>query len=305
MPSITGACCAILVSSALVLSIPAHGQEASPVVQSAAASPAEYENNTDGLRRLLQDMIAASRAGENAKLAAMIKETEIPNYEKWFVATFGQEKGESWAGPYGRNLHDQEGHFEQLINRLTGHSGGVSVEKLDTTKRYDTLTGPLDEYLADWVPARWEKDAETEHIGYFFFVDGKFRWDSTVVFIAISRLRGRWNAPSREVSKAQSESQRINNAAAPGSYPTCIYCPSPEYTKDALKAKFEGAVQLSVIVQADGTPTDAKVVKGSGFASLDQKSVETLMRWRFKPAVDRNGDPVPYLTAVSMSYHHF
>ena len=38
----------------------------------------------------------------------MIRDMEIPNYENWFTTTFGQEKGESWAEPYGELLQKNQ-----------------------------------------------------------------------------------------------------------------------------------------------------------------------------------------------------
>jgi TonB family protein len=56
-------------------------------------------------------------------------------------------------------------------------------------------------------------------------------------------------------------------------------------------------------VQADGTVIYIEVVKSSNVPSFDEKAVETLRQWRFKPAMDRDGNPVPYATSVEVTFH--
>ena len=46
-------------------------------------------------------MLDVSKKGDKEQLQSLIRELEIPNYEGWFTKNFGQEKGESWAEPYG------------------------------------------------------------------------------------------------------------------------------------------------------------------------------------------------------------
>jgi len=64
----------------------------------------------------------------------------------------------------------------------------------------------------------------------------------------------------------------------------------PEYTKEALDARIEGPVVLSLVIGADGVPSDIKVVRGLGMG-LDEKAVQCLRRWRFAPAT-KFGEPV-------------
>jgi len=49
-------------------------------------------------------MLGIAKKGDLEQLRSMIREMEIPDYESWFTKNFGQEKGESWAEPYGRWL---------------------------------------------------------------------------------------------------------------------------------------------------------------------------------------------------------
>jgi protein TonB len=64
----------------------------------------------------------------------------------------------------------------------------------------------------------------------------------------------------------------------------------PEYTKEARDAKIEGVVILSLVIGADGVPSDIKLVRGLG-KGLDEKAVECLQQWRFIPATNHS-EPV-------------
>jgi TonB family protein len=54
------------------------------------------------------------------------------------------------------------------------------------------------------------------------------------------------------------------------------------------KAKYSGTVSLIIIVDASGDVTDAQVIKPAGLG-LDEKAVETVRTWRFKPAIRKWG----------------
>lgn len=84
-------------------------------------------------------------------------------------------------------------------------------------------------------------------------------------------------------------------------YPSCLYCPEPQNTEDARKANFQGIVVLQIIVQADGHATNIQVVKGAGLG-LDEKAIEAVRAWRFKPAVGPDGRPVATITPINVNF---
>ena len=87
------------------------------------------------------------------------------------------------------------------------------------------------------------------------------------------------------------------------SEPIPIYKPDPAYSEEARKAKYQGTVVLWIIVDASGAVTDCRVVKPLGLG-LDEKAVETVRTWKFKPAM-RNGTPVPVRVMVEVSFRLF
>ena len=86
--------------------------------------------------------------------------------------------------------------------------------------------------------------------------------------------------------------------------PSCIYCPDPPYSDEARKAKYQGVVVVMVIVTADGRAADVKVIKSPGLG-LDEKTVETVKQWRFKPAVGPGGKALTVQVPIEVTFRLF
>jgi protein TonB len=66
----------------------------------------------------------------------------------------------------------------------------------------------------------------------------------------------------------------------------------PEYPPSSRRAGEAGTVTLQALVQADGRPSEVKIVKSSGFDKLDEAAVKEVQRnWRFVPGKE-DGKPV-------------
>ena len=85
------------------------------------------------------------------------------------------------------------------------------------------------------------------------------------------------------------------------SAPACIYCPDPEYSEEARKAKYQGLVVLWAIVDETGRMRDIRVQKGLGMG-LDEEAVRAAQNWRFKPA-ERFGKSVPVAMAIEVRFN--
>jgi protein TonB len=82
--------------------------------------------------------------------------------------------------------------------------------------------------------------------------------------------------------------------------PEVLYDPDPNYSEEAHKAKLQGTVVLSVVVGTDGRTQDIRVQHSLGM-SLDEKAVEAVGRWRFKPAT-KNGQPVAVQLSIEVNF---
>lgn len=83
--------------------------------------------------------------------------------------------------------------------------------------------------------------------------------------------------------------------------PQVIYGPEPGFSDEARKAKQQGTVQLLVVVGKDGRTSNIRVSQSLGMG-LDEKAVEAVSHWRFRPAT-LNGKPVATEIAVEVDFH--
>ena len=84
-------------------------------------------------------------------------------------------------------------------------------------------------------------------------------------------------------------------------YPSCEYCPQPKYSEEARKAKYQGTVVLQAVITPDGRATEIQVVKGPGLG-LEEKAVEAVKQWRFKPANGPTGKPVAVVVPIEVTF---
>ena len=86
--------------------------------------------------------------------------------------------------------------------------------------------------------------------------------------------------------------------------PVCIYCPDPQYSEEARKAKFQGTVVLQVIITADGRASNISISKGVGLG-LEEKAIEAVRGWKFKPAIGPSGKPVAVIVPIEVIFRLF
>ena len=80
-----------------------------------------------------------------------------------------------------------------------------------------------------------------------------------------------------------------------------IYQVDPEFSEDARKARFQGVVVLMIEIGVDGRAHNPKVVEAAGLG-LDEKAIEAVEQWRFRPA--RRGTTPLLTTARVVVYFH-
>jgi len=85
------------------------------------------------------------------------------------------------------------------------------------------------------------------------------------------------------------------------SAPRVLENPSPDYSEEARKAKYQGTVVLWLIVDSNGKPRDVRVARSLGMG-LDQKAIEAVRLWKFQPAL-KDGTPVAVQINVEVNFH--
>jgi len=83
--------------------------------------------------------------------------------------------------------------------------------------------------------------------------------------------------------------------------PVCLYCPPPEFSDEARKAKYQGVVTLEVTITSDGRVIDPVVVRGPGLG-LDEKAIEGVKKWKMRPALGPGGKPVTCRAPIEVTF---
>src|SRR5580704_1515177 len=86
------------------------------------------------------------------------------------------------------------------------------------------------------------------------------------------------------------------------SYPACIHCPQAQFTDAALRAKITGTVTLSVVIGADGEAHRISVQRALP-CGLDQRAIEAIKDWSFRPATGPDGKPTAVNQTIEVTFH--
>ncbi len=87
------------------------------------------------------------------------------------------------------------------------------------------------------------------------------------------------------------------------STPKIIFSVDPEFSDEARRAKYQGIVVISLIVDAQGNPQHVRVIRNLGMG-LDEKAVEAVKQYKFKPAL-MQGKPVPVEINIEVNFQLF
>jgi periplasmic protein TonB len=86
------------------------------------------------------------------------------------------------------------------------------------------------------------------------------------------------------------------------SLPKVLFEKKPAYTADAMRAKVQGTVWLECVVMPDGSVGDIKIVRSlDSVFGLDQEAIKAARLWKFVPGM-RNGEPVPVLITIELTF---
>lgn len=83
--------------------------------------------------------------------------------------------------------------------------------------------------------------------------------------------------------------------------PNYLDNPIPMYPLRARKKGHEGTVILDITVSPNGEPTQIKILKSSGYNSLDQSAKQSVMQWTFISA-KKNNRPIEANVEVPITF---
>jgi TonB family protein len=103
-----------------------------------------------------------------------------------------------------------------------------------------------------------------------------------------------------EASTGQGPERLVGHIGKGVTPPKVIVQKDPEFSESARIAKYQGTVMLALVVDKTGQVRKIRVQRPLGFG-LDQKAVETVSGWKFKPAA-RDGEPVDVEIMVETTF---
>lgn len=74
-----------------------------------------------------------------------------------------------------------------------------------------------------------------------------------------------------------------------------------DYPKASLMNEEQGTTSMSFLIGVDGSVSDSKLDKSSGFKGLDKAAIKSLSACKFKPG-SKDGAPAPTWTKVDYAW---
>ncbi len=260
---------------------PAQEKAATPAPAQIALS---YPDSPDGLRQMLQELFAAMRQKDGAKLEAFRKNMILPDYANWFVRAFGEQDGPKLAALYAKEVAEWDSHLDDIFDpaaRLKKRQ--IEVRRVEPAQKgplHDVVVAlkePASFYAARIVDSR---DLSAPRLGYYFYVSGNFRFVDAAVLSALSSIKPYRIPVGTNVAVA-----------------TLIRQVNPVLPQD-LK-KMQGTVVVKIVIGVDGTVNNVMLVSGPPL--LFPPAMEALRQWRFRPTL-LDSWPVEVETTLSISF---
>jgi TonB family protein len=83
--------------------------------------------------------------------------------------------------------------------------------------------------------------------------------------------------------------------------PVLIHSVEAEFSDEARRAKYQGVCLISLIVDSQGNPQNIRVVRALGMG-LDEKAIEAIRQYKFKPAMKDGRTPVPVMITIEVDF---
>ncbi len=85
------------------------------------------------------------------------------------------------------------------------------------------------------------------------------------------------------------------------SAPVPIFQPEAEFSDEARRAKYQGVCLVGLIVDAQGNPQNVHIIRALGMG-LDEKALEAVRKYKFKPAMKNGRMPVPVPITIEVNF---
>jgi len=85
------------------------------------------------------------------------------------------------------------------------------------------------------------------------------------------------------------------------SAPVVIHSVEAEFSDEARRAKYQGVCLISLIVDSQGNPQNIRIARALGMG-LDEKAIEAIRQYKFKPAMKDGKTPVPVMITIEVDF---
>src|SRR6266436_2849885 len=220
-------------------------------LQAQANSP--YADTTADFQRFLQDILDAIKKGDKHQVESLLKSTEVPNCDAWLHQMYKSDSADSWMSLCdSKTLGSKEKSMRELFAGFAKEGGEFSTRKVNDNPHggeggleSGMVHGGkelLEVYFASWKSPNQPQEAKGEPIGYFYFLDGGFRWDSLISFPKI-KISNAKIVPAKLIKKVE-----------------------PVYPADAAAQHIFGTVRVYYVIGGDGAVYNAHALSGEGLS---------------------------------------
>lgn len=187
--------------------------------------------------------------------------------------------------------------------------GGVYVEKLNLSSNTVLIQGPLAAFAGEKkddgpVLVRFSKSQRIE-----IHLDRPLNSFEDVqavlgrVFFLGTDAAGHAKPELRRADDTTPDDQIYDYHLGGVTAPKSIFTPTPEFSEEARREKFQGELTLAIVVDKMGNVARIRMKKVLGHR-LDENALEAVKAWRFTPG-NRNGEPVAVAMDVEVSFNRY
>ncbi|MGB6876376.1 MAG: TonB family protein [Candidatus Acidiferrales bacterium] len=286
------------VSCLLAIAVPIVG---SSLPKPQAAAPSSYANSTDGLQKLVWDMVAAEKSNGEKALAPYLQSLTFSDSAAWFSAVFGESNGQqlavyydAWAG--ARNFQIAGDVARAIASQMTDVAA-LSFERggdPGTTDKDDYFLGLVKQPQTFYVVNFKSEDGSTMRWAYFVYDAGAFRYLGPLADLRLVAA-----STSTGATASLGMPRRIHIAGGVVEAHIANRVP-PVYPQEALTQRLEGTVELHTLIAPDGTVQSVDATSGNPV--LVEAAEAAVRQWRFNPVLV-NGEAVTVDTTLTVEFH--
>lgn len=109
------------------------------------------------------------------------------------------------------------------------------------------------------------------------------------------------HVPFPDTGAAQPLSPGMYRVGHGVSAPVALNSIEAKYSDEARRKGISGVCLVSMIVDAQGNPQNPRIIRALG-SGLDEKAIEAVKKYHFKPAMKEDGTPVPVMITVEVNF---